>query len=110
MPLSATVARPDSRSFAIVYEQVKTTATALANCIREMSGRITIQLAVTEKLGTNISLSIAVTVFALMSKCHCVQWPNDPSSAPAATRRNDCNSDARAGFAAAHSWTTSSRD
>ncbi len=34
--------------------------------------------------------------------CGAVGWPSDPSSATRPTGRHDCNSDAMAGFAAAH--------
>ena len=38
----------------------------------------------------------------LMVRVPCAWWPNDPSSATRPAGRGDCNSDAMAGFAAAH--------
>ena len=42
------------------------------------------------------------TIVECNSLCGGVVWSNDPSSATRPTRRFDCNSDAMAGFAAAH--------
>src|SRR2546426_3025250 len=52
--------------------------------------------------GQTVGVGDANNFFGDLSGTHSVKRPNDPSSATRPTGRVDCNSDAMAGFAAAH--------
>ena len=70
MLVAAGDASPDGCPVSIIENQAKAAAAACANCIREVLSRVAISLAVTEQLGQDLGLVVALPMLAALEESH----------------------------------------